>query len=757
MRLDILIAVAEKGGVENVVNNTIPYLQQQGIMVRIVQVIWEGESWADDEIPFYHLIDERDVSTGRDMINAYKEFLQNTYVPDTILATAWPLMSRVGKKAVSELDCTDVTIISWLHHAPIINYERSKFGGFEDLKMADGHIAISEKIYDEIKGNIPDAFVCRVHNPVDIKKYSCKVRTTADNVYKLCYVGRISPEKRLDLIIKALEKLGTAYELFIIGADSDTYADSMKMLALELGVANNITWYGWQQEPWHIAQKADVVIMSSDAEGFPLVAIEALANGLPVLTTPVSGVKELICDGENGYMYPFGDYESLACMIKDINEGKKALPASDICRQSVQQYEFHTAVKEFHEKINELIAGIEEPKAINHAKRQKQAVSEWNKRYLEAEKRYISRVDALIKEGTPDAYEKICEMFEGTEGMSEEEMIATGKIPLAVFRGRTEMSYLIQAVNIYYREQATGEAVTVFDHGNSLQDIIDVMNQVRFLLWELEFFKSDEALVGYLKSNKISAQMLSYLAEPCLKELRKMIADNCYERTDRELNRHAGKKVAFILCVNNDVYMQEALYFINKLEVPYGCEVEILTIQDAKSMTGGYNEGMNASDAKYKVYLHQDVFIVNPYFIYDILDIFENPDVGMIGAVGFAKVCGFAMDQVLGFWKETGKTYSANAYGTSLCKFGEMSAEYESVQVVDGMLMVTQYDIPWREDLFDKWDMYDMSQSIEFRRAGYDVVIPNVKLPWCLHDEGFVNMVHYYEELDKLKREYYLN
>ncbi|MCM1171685.1 MAG: glycosyltransferase [Clostridium sp.] len=604
MRLDILIAVAEKGGVENVVNNTIPYLQQQGIMVRIVQVIWEGESWADDEIPFYHLIDERDVSTGRDMIDAYKEFLQDTYVPDTILATAWPLMNRVGKKAVSELGCTDVNIISWLHHAPIINYERSKFDGFEDLKMADGHIAISEKIYDEIKGNIPDAFVCRVHNPVDIKKYSCKARTTAD-----------------------------------------------------------------------------VVIMSSDAEGFSLVAIEALANGL--------------------------------------------------------------------------IVGIEELKAINHAKRQKQVVLEWNKRYFEAEKRYISRVDVLIEEGTLDAYEKICEMFEETEDMSEEEMIATGKVPLTVFCGRTEMSYLIQAVNIYYREQAAGETVTVFDHGNSLQDIIDVMNQVRFLLWELEFFKSDEDLVEYLKSNKISAQMLSYLVESCLKELRKILGNTAYERPGGDLNRHAGKKVAFILCVNNDVYMNEALYFINQLEVPCGCEVEILTIQDAKSMTGGYNEGMHASDAKYKVYLHQDVFIVNPYFIYDILDIFENPDVGMIGAVGFAKVCGFAPNQVLGFWEEVGKIYSANAYGTGLRKFGEMSPEYESVQVVDGMLIVTQYDIPWREDLFDKWDMYDMSQSIEFHRAGYDVVIPNVKLPWCLHDEGFVNMVHYYDELDKFKKEYY--
>lgn len=403
------------------------------------------------------------------------------------------------------------------------------------------------------------------------------------------------------------------------------------------------------------------------------------------------------------------------------------------------------------------IADDEELRAVNHAKQQRQAVTEWNKRYSETEKQYISSVNKLIKEGTPDAYEKICDMFDGTEGMSEDEIIATGKIPLNIFRGRTEMSYLIQAVNIYYREQAAGEAVTVFDHGDSLQDIIDVINQVRFLLWELEFFKSDEALVEYLERNKISAQMFLYLAESCIKEIRKIAVENSYEQADRDLKRHAGKKVAFILCVNNDVYMNETLYFINRLEVPYGCEVEIFTIQDAKSMTSGYNEGMNASNAKYKVYLHQDVFIVNPYFIYDILDLFENPNVGMIGIVGFAKVCDFKQSQVLGFCRRLGKIYSANAYGTGLCKLGEMSAKYESAEVLDGMLIATQYDISWREDLFDKWDMYDLSQSIEFRRAGYDVIIPNMKQPWCLHDEGFVNMVNYYEELDKFKKEYYYN
>ena len=58
-------------------------------------------------------------------------------------------------------------------------------------------------------------------------------------------------------------------------------------------------------------------------------------------------------------------------------------------------------------------------------------------------------------------------------------------------------------------------------------------------------------------------------------------------------------------------------------------------IEDAASMTSGYNEGMRASGAKYKVYLHQDTFIVNKNFIQDFLDVFmQDETIGMIGMVG---------------------------------------------------------------------------------------------------------------------------
>ena len=68
--------------------------------------------------------------------------------------------------------------------------------------------------------------------------------------------------------------------------------------------------------------------------------------------------------------------------------------------------------------------------------------------------------------------------------------------------------------------------------------------------------------------------------------------------------------------------------------------------------------------------------------------------------------------------------------------------------------MATQYDIPWREDIFTGWDFYDVSQSFEFRKAGYNVIVPPMTTPWCFHDEGVIELSSYYKTRDIFMKEY---
>ena len=59
------------------------------------------------------------------------------------------------------------------------------------------------------------------------------------------------------------------------------------------------------------------------------------------------------------------------------------------------------------------------------------------------------------------------------------------------------------------------------------------------------------------------------------------------------------KKVCFIICSNDQLYTEECLYYINHLHIPDRYQVDALTVEGAVSMAAGYNEGMQASDAKY--------------------------------------------------------------------------------------------------------------------------------------------------------------
>lgn len=211
------------------------------------------------------------------------------------------------------------------------------------------------------------------------------------------------------------------------------------------------------------------------------------------------------------------------------------------------------------------------------------------------------------------------------------------------------------------------------------------------------------------------------------------------------------KKICFIMCTNDQVYSNEAIYFINKLKVPQNYSVEVLTVSDATCMTAGYNEAMEASDAKYKVYLHQDVFIVETYFIYKLLDMFKNPEIGMIGMVGAPKL---PDNKIMWNGPRIGKIYTNNIYGTRKWELGLVKDSYQQVEAIDGLLMATQYDIRWREDIFDKWDFYDVSQSLEFRKAGYKVVVPSMVEPWCIHDDGFMDLSNYYNQRRLLLNEY---
>ena len=208
-----------------------------------------------------------------------------------------------------------------------------------------------------------------------------------------------------------------------------------------------------------------------------------------------------------------------------------------------------------------------------------------------------------------------------------------------------------------------------------------------------------------------------------------------------------NKKFSFITCVNDEEYYNEEVKYIRDLVIPIGFEVELIKIENAKSMASGYNKGLDRSDGKYKIYMHQDTFILNKKFLIDILEIFKDQSIGMIGMAG---CCNIKDDYIWWNGECYGKVYDSHTGIAQELYFNEVLDKTKDVSYIYGLLMVTQYDIRWREEVFNGWHYYDMSQCEEFSKLGYRIVIPRQSEPWCFHDCGIVkveNGFEYYRDL----------
>ena len=137
----------------------------------------------------------------------------------------------------------------------------------------------------------------------------------------------------------------------------------------------------------------------------------------------------------------------------------------------------------------------------------------------------------------------------------------------------------------------------------------------------------------------------------------------------------------------------------------------------------------------------------------DVISIFQtDPKLAMLGVIG-----GKDLPQDADIWDawNCGGTYGADSRDAFTIRLKQdEKLPYMEVEAVDGMLMITQYDLKWREDLDLGWDFYDISQSLEFRRKGYKVGIPFQKQPWCMHDSGYSKLNHYDEVRKRMIGEY---
>lgn len=184
---------------------------------------------------------------------------------------------------------------------------------------------------------------------------------------------------------------------------------------------------------------------------------------------------------------------------------------------------------------------------------------------------------------------------------------------------------------------------------------------------------------------------------------------------------------------------EESLKYLSSLRIPEGYEVEVVAAENLNGLAAGYNQVMNNSDAKYKVYLEEEALIINKNFLFELLDVFKhNAKLGMVGLIGGQLSQNPTGDILV---NQYGKIYKNIDKKMSLVSYAEVVGGYTEVQAIQGPLIATQFDMPWRDDLFKGADILALSQSHEYHKKGYEVGVVYQDSPWCLYDKQEVNQV----------------
>ena len=166
-------------------------------------------------------------------------------------------------------------------------------------------------------------------------------------------VGRLEPQKNHALLLNAFKKVAESTDARLVILGQGRLEQKLKDKAQELGILEKVFFIGFQHNPYAWLSKADVFVLSSDYEGFGNVIIEAMACGVPVISTNCpSGPSEIITSGVNGLLVRPGDAMELSsAIIRLLLHPEEAKRFAQNALESVKKYDISIIGQQYEKEI----------------------------------------------------------------------------------------------------------------------------------------------------------------------------------------------------------------------------------------------------------------------------------------------------------------------------------------------------------------------------------------------------------------------
>lgn len=310
------------GGAEKVALCVIEYLVSRGCSVDLVLLQRGGELL--DALPPQVRVIDLGARRIRNAIRPLARYLRREK-PGAIQASMWPitiiaiwanmLAGRQAKVVVSNHAILSAEFSS--------SFQRTMIAWTTKLfyPMADTRIAVSQGTSEDLAAlsSLSSADFKVVHNPIHLPD-RIEGDVAAEAAWRgaklrILTVGRLKAIKDQALLIRAIARVPAKADSCLVIAGTGELEAELKELAKDEGVLDRISFIGFIEDPWPLYATADVFVLPSHEESFGNVLVEALHAGLPIVSTPTVGAREVLDDGRYGTLIEDPTPEELAAGI----------------------------------------------------------------------------------------------------------------------------------------------------------------------------------------------------------------------------------------------------------------------------------------------------------------------------------------------------------------------------------------------------------------------------------------------------------
>jgi glycosyltransferase involved in cell wall biosynthesis len=196
------------------------------------------------------------------------------------------------------------------------------------MRRMDAVVCVSEGQAAKVRAGVPPERAPVIRNAIDVAAFKPPDPGVRESLLKLFPVrpqrivvaaGRLSPEKGFDVLIESAARLAQrrpAVGFLIFG--EGPLRDALTRKIAERGLLGQFVLAGFRPDLERVLPACDVAVSSSHTEGLPVVVLEEMAAGLPVVATAVGGTPEVVQDGVTGHLTPAGDPVGLAGRVANL-------------------------------------------------------------------------------------------------------------------------------------------------------------------------------------------------------------------------------------------------------------------------------------------------------------------------------------------------------------------------------------------------------------------------------------------------------